>query len=161
MQRITKCVMGLVLMAIFSSFAASNPVLGNWQTIDEKTQKPGSLIYIWEKNGIYYGKVAKIYTENGQKTTDRCVNCKGDKKNKPNLGLTIIEGMKPQSSTQWRGGTVLDPRDGKVYHAEMWLANNNKELHLRGYIGIPSFPRRRESSYIKSWIPAFAGMTMR
>ena len=46
MQRITKCVMGLVLMAIFSSFAASNPVLGNWQTIDEKTQKPGSLIYI-------------------------------------------------------------------------------------------------------------------
>lgn len=140
MQRLVKCVIALLLMVVFNSFAARNPVVGNWQTIDDKTGKPGSLIYVWEKDGIYYGKVAKIYAENGQKTTDRCVNCQGERKNKPNLGLTIIEGMKWDGS-KWTDGTVLDPRDGKVYHAEMWLENNNTELHLRGYIGIPLFGR--------------------
>lgn len=139
MRRLITGLMGSMTVVIFSSFAANNPVLGNWQTIDDKTHQPGSLIYIWKKNGIYYGKVSKIYSENGQKTTDRCVNCTGARKAKPVLGLTIIENMQPKSSTKWTKGTVLDPRDGKLYRAEMWLANNNRELHLRGYIGIPLF----------------------
>lgn len=138
MRCLIKCMMGFLAVAVFSSFAASNPILGNWQTIDEKTGKPSSLIYIWQKGGLYYGKVAKIYSENGQKNTDRCINCKGDRQNKPVLGLTIIEGMQLQAN-KWVNGSVLDPRNGKLYHAEMWLANNNRELHLRGYIGIPLF----------------------
>jgi uncharacterized protein (DUF2147 family) len=33
-------------------------------------------------------------------------------------------------------GRITDPRDGKVYNAQLWVDGAGK-LHLRGYIGVP------------------------
>lgn len=133
------CVTSLFLV-IFSSmaFAATttnaNSVDGYWQTIDGKTKKPSSIIKIQQNGSVFEGKVAKTYTSNPQKSL--CVACKGSDKNKPILGLTIIKGMQCVSDT-CEHGTILDPRNGKVYHATMKLVNNGQELKVRGYIGMP------------------------
>jgi uncharacterized protein (DUF2147 family) len=54
---------------------------------------------------------------------------------KPQCGLTILKSsadMKEGIST----GRITDPRDGKVYDAQIWVDGSGK-LHLRGYIGVP------------------------
>jgi uncharacterized protein (DUF2147 family) len=50
-------------------------------------------------------------------------------------GLTIITDEKPAADGTWLG-RITDPRDGDTYHAKLWL-DENGDLHLRGFIGIP------------------------
>jgi uncharacterized protein (DUF2147 family) len=39
--------------------------------------------------------------------------------------------------TEWEGGTIVDPENGKVYTVKIWMDENNpNKLNVRGYIGI-------------------------
>ncbi|MDJ0387630.1 DUF2147 domain-containing protein [Roseomonas sp. E05] len=58
-------------------------------------------------------------------------------------GLQILT-MRPEDGA-WRG-TIMDPRDGAVWRAEMWLGEDGN-LRLRGYLGIPLFGRTQ------TWTP--------
>ena len=59
--------------------------------------------------------------------------CKGDDKDKPIIGLVIIRDLKPDGD-RYKGGTILDPEDGKIYKAEVW--NEDGKLKVRGYLGV-------------------------
>ena len=74
----------------------------------------------------------------GEKKLVYCHHCRDDRKNKPILGLTIIRNMRCQQGS-CVGGTILDPRDGKVYRATMRLFDAGRLLKVRGYIGISLF----------------------
>lgn len=123
-------------------FASTNidphSVSGNWITIDGKTKKSSSIIHI-EKKGLFYtGKIIKTFPVPGDKTSTICMKCKGDEHNKPILGLEIIQHMVCNGGA-CRDGLITDPRDGKVYHAEMKLIKGGYYLKVRGYVGIPLF----------------------
>lgn len=113
-------------------------VVGYWQTIDGKTKKPSSIIAIVSNGQFYDGQVAKTFPLPDEQKTSLCVACKGNQKNKPILGLTIIKNMICRSGVCSKG-TILDPRDGKIYHATMRLVNNGEQLKVRGYVGMPMF----------------------
>ncbi len=69
----------------------------------------------------------------------RCAaQCKDDRANHPWLGLEIIRGMKQDADKpeKYVDGTILDPRDGKVYKANMTVTPDGQTLVVRGYIGI-------------------------
>jgi uncharacterized protein (DUF2147 family) len=57
--------------------------------------------------------------------------------------MTILSGLKADHDNlgYWKGGTILDPNNGKTYHSTLQLADNNKQATVRGYIGIPLFGR--------------------
>lgn len=59
-----------------------------------------------------------------------------DFRGRPQCGLTIITAEKT-GENEWTGH-VTDPRDGKTYHALLWL-DGSGQLHMRGYVGLPLF----------------------
>jgi uncharacterized protein (DUF2147 family) len=136
-------VMSLFFVSI-SPFAfaqtASNTqsVAGYWQTMDSKTKKPSSIISIQPQGQFFDGKIVKIFSVKPERKAELCIRCKGSQKNQPILGLTIINQMvcQPEYCTH---GTILDPRDGKLYHATMRLTNQGQQLKVRGYVGVPLF----------------------
>ncbi len=141
-REISAILLGAVLCFAASSaaFATAASIVGNWQTIDHKTDRPSSIIQIWEYKGKFFGKVAKIYSENGHKITDRCARCKGALRNKRILGLVIIADM-VFNKGMYTGGRILDPINGKIYHCRAKVTSDGRRLMLRGYIGIPLLGR--------------------
>jgi len=98
MRRMTQCMCYLIFNVIAmlwacSVFAKNDTIVGYWQTLDRKTHLPSSVVEIWEKQGKLYGKVAKIYPENGHKSSDLCEKCKGELFNKPVLNMIILRDL--------------------------------------------------------------------
>ena len=126
----------ILLMVFFSSavLAESTPA-GLWRTIDDHNGKEKSLVRIVEVNGEFRGTIEKLFREPGEDPNPNCEKCPGDKKNKPVLGMMILTGLK-KDKDQWSGGEILDPQNGKIYKCKVWLENKDRELHLRGFIGV-------------------------
>jgi uncharacterized protein (DUF2147 family) len=116
-------------MASVSAWSAS--VVGYWQTIDDETEKPKSIVELYEKNGKVFGKVTDLITKPDDSV---CKKCKGELKGKPIVGMNIVTGLSPEDDA-FQGGEILDPAKGKVYDAKIWLENDDT-LKVRGYLGI-------------------------
>jgi uncharacterized protein (DUF2147 family) len=61
-------------------------------------------------------------------------------RNRPVIGLRILEGFIAEGENRWGEGTFYDPKSGKTYRGKMHLAAPDR-LELRGYIVIPLFGR--------------------
>lgn len=113
--------------------AADTPV-GIWETIDDKTGQPKSLVEITEdSNGVLSGKIVKGLGPEANPER-RCTACKGEHKDELIRGMTFISGLK-KDDDEWNGGTILDPESGKTYKCKMYLKENGQKLVVRGYIG--------------------------
>lgn len=117
-----------------SAMAQISPV-GVWQTIDDKDGTVKSEIRIVETAGVVSGKVDKIVDPKA-KQDDKCVECTDERKDQPVLGMEILRGLKKaEGKDVWEGGSVLDPKNGKVYKATATPIEGGKKLQMRGYIG--------------------------
>lgn len=124
----------LVCGALFSAQASESPV-GLWRTIDDKTGKEKSLVRIVEANGELRATIEKLFREPHEEPNPNCDKCPGDRKNKPVLGMMIMTGLK-KAGSEFEGGEILDPANGKIYRVKMWTAEGGKKLNVRGFIGV-------------------------
>ena len=122
----------ILLACLITSFVGAQSIFGKWKTIDPVTGNDESIIEVYKKDGKAYAKVIAIINEADRDKT--CINCKGKNKNKPILGLDILDGLK-ENGNEWSGGKILDPKNGKYYKCYIKLTEENT-LKLRGYIGI-------------------------
>ena len=109
--------------------------VGLWQALDSDTKQPTGWFLIDDHNGVYDGIIAKMFLKPGEDPNTICDKCKDDRKDHTWLGLEIIRGMKPEGENKYGGGTILDPRDGKIYKATMKVTPDGQTLVVRGYIG--------------------------
>lgn len=117
-----------LLLAGLTATAQQSPA-GVWKTIDDETGKPKSQVTIYEQNGKFYGKISEILTDRKQAVCDKC---DGSKKDKPILGMVIIEGLKAEKD-YWAGGTILDPNSGNTYKLSVWYEDGKRDvLKVRG-----------------------------
>ena len=117
-----------------SAMAQMSPV-GVWQTIDDKDGTVKSEIRIVETAGVVSGKIDKILDPKA-KQDDKCVECTDERKDQPILGMEILRGLKKtEGKDAWEGGTILDPKNGKIYKATVTPIEGGKKLQMRGYIG--------------------------
>jgi uncharacterized protein (DUF2147 family) len=121
-----------LLVAAPLAFAQATPV-GLWKTVDEqKVEK--SHVRLAESGGVLSGKIEKLLDPTKQASV--CDKCSDARKDKPVLGMTIVEGVKKnESEPYWDGGTILDPNDGKTYKVRMTPKDGGKQLEVRGFIG--------------------------
>ena len=122
------------------AFAAESPA-GRWQTIDDETGKPKSIVEIQQAaDGSLTGKVVEIlHSEHGPNPL--CDECEGERKNQPITGMTILWDLKPDGEQVWSNGTILDPANGKTYRSKATLLDGGDKLEVRGYIGIEALGR--------------------
>ena len=133
-------VLSAFLFASFSNAQSTDPALGIWKTIDEKTNQPSSLIRLDEKNGELIGTVTELIPSPGEILVTHCNLCKDERKGKPITGMIIMKGLKRSSPGVWSSGEILDPEEGEIYKVKITLVND-KTLDVRGYIGIPLLGR--------------------
>jgi uncharacterized protein (DUF2147 family) len=124
----------LLLGALLTAQASESPV-GLWRTIDDKTGKERSLVRIVEANGELRATIEKLFREPHEEPNPNCDKCPGERKNKPVLGMIIMTGLK-KSGSEFDGGEILDPANGKTYRVKMWTAEGGKKLNVRGFIGV-------------------------
>ncbi len=122
-----------------TAFAAGATPAGLWKSIDDKTDKPRSLIRITENNGEYSAVIEKglLATDTGEAVCDKCTD---ERKGKRIVGMTIVSGIK-QKGDNFEGGEILDPENGKTYRCKMKLDSTGNKLEVRGFIGISLFGR--------------------
>lgn len=122
-----------ILITLFSlSGVVAQSIEGKWKTIDDETGEAKSIVEIYQKDGKIYGKVVEIL--NPEKRDGLCEKCKGDRKDKPVLGMVIIDGL-DKDDDEYKGGKILDPEKGKEYKCKIWLDSDDKnKLFVRGYV---------------------------
>ncbi len=111
----------------------TNSPVGIWKTIDDTWNKEKSEVEVIEKNGELLGYVRKIYLLPHEGKDPVCVACEGELKNTKIVGMPILNKFR-QNGRKWEDGEILDPGNGKVYNASIWLVNND-ELRVRGFLG--------------------------
>jgi uncharacterized protein (DUF2147 family) len=77
-----------------------------------------------------------------------------DWQGRPQCGMTIIKtapATDANGAPVWQG-TVLDPRNGSVYQAQIKL-DQSRHLELHGYVGLPIFGQTQ------TWMP-YSGRTL-
>ena len=130
------------------AYADSSPV-GLWKTIDDATGKARSLIRISDKSGELIATVEKSFLPSDS-PNDLCDQCTGEHKNKPLIGMVIMNGMKAKGDV-FEGGHILDPDNGETYNCKIKLDSTGKKLEVRGFIGVSLFGRSqtwmREEEY--------------
>jgi uncharacterized protein (DUF2147 family) len=131
------------LIACVHGLNADQTPVGLWQAVDDDTKQPTGWFLISEQGGVYTGIIAKMFLKPGEDPNAVCDQCKDDRHNHPWLGLELIRGMQQEDADKYSGGTILDPRDGKTYHATMKVTPDGQTLIVRGYLGVELLGRNQ------------------
>jgi len=126
--------LGFLFLQTQAMAQSSDPVLGIWKTMDEKTNQPASLIKIEEVHGQLTGTVLALMESPGETLVTHCHLCKDERRGKPIVGMVIMKGLKKDKLGYWSGGEILDPEEGDIYRVKI-ETDDGKILRVRGYIG--------------------------
>ena len=119
--------------------AQTTPV-GLWKTIDDETKTERSLVRITENGGVIVGRIERLLDPTKQDA--RCDKCTDARKDQPVMGMTIINGVRPNDDKSlWDGGEILDPNNGKTYKVRIRPVDGGRKLEVRGFIGAPMLGR--------------------
>ncbi|MBN3582074.1 DUF2147 domain-containing protein [Algoriphagus aestuarii] len=120
----------LFFVSSSTAFAQSNtPVLGTWFNTEKTAQ-----IEIMNSGEELLGKI--IWLENPNKDGAPVLDNANENeklRNRPIMGLTILEGLTYQNGV-WKGGKIYDPNSGKTYSCELKMKGKEK-LEVKGYLG--------------------------
>jgi uncharacterized protein (DUF2147 family) len=104
----------VVLSTIGIRKAAASPVDGTWIIRN-------LALNIYDCDLLVCGKIVSV--KDAARRASQC-------------GRTIIWGLEPKGPTEWSGGSILDPNDGKTYRLSATYEPDDT-LRARIFIGVP------------------------
>jgi uncharacterized protein (DUF2147 family) len=133
-----------LLLTATAGFAAGDDILGVWYN-----QEKDAKIQIFQCGQKYCGKIVWLkqptYPPGSKEGTPGAPKVDHNNpnpalRNRPVMGLQVLRDMQFAGDSQWKGGQVYDPKNGKTYSAKMTLVSPSR-LDLRGFVGISLFGR--------------------
>jgi len=128
-----------IALCLFTALAGAADIptpVGLWRTIDDKTKLPRSLVRIVEVGGVLEGKIEQLLNRQPDDDPDNlCRACKGERKDRPVLGMKILWGL-TRDGDLWQDGEILDPKNGKIYSCRIRVSADGTKLEVRGFIGL-------------------------
>lgn len=118
---------------MFSFALQAQDIVGKWKTIDDETGKAKSIVEITLKDGVYVGTILELFRAPDEVQDPYCTPCTDDRKDQRITGMQIVRGMK-KDGDELKGGTICDPKNGKVYDCKMWIEEDPNTLFVRGYV---------------------------
>ena len=135
------------LACVSTVMADADAVVGVWET--EPDEHGYARIEIVRSGATYVGKIAWLSEPRfadddepewaGRPKTDRA-NPDPQLRQRPIVGLRILDGLEYVGGGQWKHGRIYDPSRGKTYRCQMKLVDDTT-LRLRGFIGVSLFGR--------------------
>ncbi len=138
-----KKVLFFMLAAMFVPVVGDAAALtGLYQTIDDKTNQPKSIVALYEYTDdddvALAGRIVALYGPDGKiaETIANPVKVADKVKGAPKfVGLDIIWDMEwDDDDAQYEDGKIMDPQSGKVYSSVIWQ-DAPGTLNVRGKIG--------------------------
>lgn len=133
----------MTIMAIMPFSAFAIPYVGTYQTIDDETNLPKSIVALYEytdgDDTSLAGRIIALYGADGKisetisNPTRIAENVSGTPKY---VGLDIIWQMQwDNDDARYEDGKIMDPAKGSVYSSVMWQDSDKSKLQVRGKIG--------------------------
>jgi uncharacterized protein (DUF2147 family) len=132
MMKLRQYLGSLIFASLYLPLVWAQSPSGKWVTVDDKTGQKRALVTISETGGELSAIINKIYTQPGD--TGICDKCPGGFKGKKISGLRFMWGLKSEGHNVWSGGSILDPKSGRIYRAKVTMQGN--KLLVRGYLGM-------------------------
>ncbi len=129
------CRILLVLLLLIGGIhgAMAQSVFGKWRTVDDETGETRAIVELFQQEGKLFGRVVEIL--NKERKNARCTKCDGKLKDKPILGLPIIDGFSKDEEGYYKGKRLTDPVKGLTVRGKVWLdPENPDQLKVRGYL---------------------------
>jgi len=122
-----------IFFVCFATLAYTQTIEGLWKTIDDESGKPRSVVEIYEKDGRYFGKIIKLFRDEGEDPDPVCKECEDHRKGQKIIGMEIITDLKyDKGDNVYHKGEILDPENGNVYDCKLWIEDG--KLKVRGYL---------------------------
>jgi uncharacterized protein (DUF2147 family) len=105
--------------------AADPSIIGVWSVPILKGKDKGkerSNVEIFQKDGVYYGKIVRLSTVPANAL---CTTCKDDRKDKPLMGMLILWNLQKEGG-RYIDGKIYDVEDGKEYKCSLSLATPDR-----------------------------------
>ena len=110
---------------IFSSMMASaqvDKILGEWRTVDDVTGETKGIVEFYRgDNGLYYGKIIKVFWK-GQELKDTGFE-----------NMVVIKDMKEEDG-MLKHGIIYEPEGKKNYYGKICYNKEDNTITLRGSI---------------------------
>ena len=120
-------------LVVCAAWANASDIEGRWLSADGdgwiRIERSGESIV-----GVIAG------SPNEQETRYDELNPDPALRERPLVGLTILQGFKYDGEGRWSGGTIYDPNSGKTYKCTLTQVDNDT-LKVRGFVGISLFGR--------------------
>lgn len=141
----------LLALATLPAFSAgaqpADAVHGTWLT-EAGEQGGKARVEIASEGGVFVGRIVWLEEPDfpsgphaGEPKRD-LENPDPKLRERPIIGLEILDGFRYAGGGTWKGGTIYDPANGKTYKAKMSLDGaDDRTLEIRGYVGITLFGR--------------------
>ena len=107
----------------------ANKIVGEWLN-SSKDMK----VQVFEKNGLYQGKVTWFACDEGFKMSDfkDKKNPNPSMRNRPWLGMQVLENMRFKGNNIWSDGQIYDPNTGHAFDSVCRLEGDDV-LSVRGF----------------------------
>ena len=131
-MNLARIALWLLCLLTMPATVCGQSIAGVWKVVSDRSPDAGSQVELFTLKGRLYGKVVR---QTKAAPGKRCVNCPGERRNQPIVGMIVVVDM-VGSGARWEGGRLLDTDEGKWYDCTIGFKPGDADtLVVRGHQG--------------------------